>query len=124
MTPVPHVHIGIDCADPAALAPFWAAALGYEVGELLPGGTYLPLVPPDDSHTAVYFQKVPEEKVVKNRLHLDLRTPGAEELIERLVGLGASRQGPPQDGSSCDWWQVMLDPVGNEFCVCSETTGT
>ena len=116
----PRVHVGIDCVDPTSLAPFWAAALGYEVGEAIPGGTYQFLVPPDDARPAVYLQRVPEDKVVKNRVHLDLRTAEAPELIERLLGLGASCIGQRQSGSTCAWWQVMSDPVGNEFCVCFE----
>jgi len=118
-TPPPTVHICIDCVDPEALAPFWAAALGYEIGTTLPGETYLLLVPPDASYPGVYLQKVPEGKLVKNRLHLDLRVPDADGLIRRLEALGASRLGEPRSGSACAWWQVMADPVGNEFCVCS-----
>ncbi|MGD0595337.1 MAG: VOC family protein [Acidimicrobiales bacterium] len=115
----PQFHIGIDCADPGSLAPFWAAALGYELGTPISDGVYLMLKPPDPSHPVVYFQKVPEAKAVKNRLHLDIRTPAAEELIDRLTSLGATRLGEPRSGSTCAWWQVMADPAGNEFCVCS-----
>jgi predicted enzyme related to lactoylglutathione lyase len=115
---MPQVHIGIDCADPESLAPFWASALGYEVTEAISDGDYLMLRPPDASHPVVYFQRVPEAKVVKNRLHIDLRSADAEALIERLASLGAARVGQPRSGNTCDWWQVMADPVGNEFCVC------
>jgi predicted enzyme related to lactoylglutathione lyase len=114
----PLVYICIDSTDPTALAPFWAEALGYTVKEPEAGSTYLYLEPPDGSSPMVYFQRVPETKAVKNRLHLDLRTSEPAALIERLVTLGATRLGDPRSGQTCAWWQVMADPAGNEFCVC------
>jgi len=117
----PRVHICIDTTDPEALAPFWAEALGYQVGDAVPGGTYLFLQPPDDVSPVVYFQRVPEPKAVKNRLHLDLRSREPEALVERLLTLGARRLGDPRSGQTCKSWQVMADPVGNEFCVCDES---
>ncbi|GAB3233545.1 VOC family protein [Glycomyces halotolerans] len=65
----------------------------------------------------VLFQKVPEPKTVKNRLHLDLHY-GADRIeseAERLEGLGATRHGSHEQGPSR--WIVMADPEGNEFCV-------
>ena len=114
------IEIGIDCADPEALAPFWAAALGYEVGDLDRDGTYLDLVPPEASLPGVYLQRVPEAKLTKNRVHLDLvvRDPAAE--VRRLERLGATCSGDPLSGSEGGWWQVMVDPEGNEFCVCED----
>ncbi|MGO9197122.1 MAG: VOC family protein [Acidimicrobiales bacterium] len=114
------VEIGIDCADPAELARFWAEALGYEIGQLGPDGTYLDLVPAAPDQPVVYFQRVPEPKTVKNRLHLDLWATEPETEIERLAGLGAQLVGEPVDGLTGSWWQVMTDPAGNEFCVCRE----
>ncbi len=64
----PQFHIGIDCADPGSLAPFWAAALGYELGTPISDGVYLMLKPPDPSHPVVYFQKVPEGKAREARV--------------------------------------------------------
>ncbi|MEU9736507.1 VOC family protein [Streptomyces sp. NPDC048002] len=65
----------------------------------------------------VLFQRVPEEKTVKNRLHLDLHTPSGQREAEvaRLGELGASvlREVAEPSGS----WVVMADPEGNEFCV-------
>ena len=112
------IEIGIDCRDPETLAPFWASALGYQIGDLDRAGVYLDLVPPDPSLPGVYLQRVPEDKVTKNRLHLDLYDTDPVGLTERLVALGATRVGAPQAGSEGGWWQVMEDPVGNEFCVC------
>jgi hypothetical protein len=110
----------LDAADPASLAGFWAAALGWEVafadasesvvqpaGFGYPGTSALPLV----------CVPVPEPKKGKNRLHLDLATTSrghqAAE-VERLTGLGASRADISQGDAP---WVVMADPEGNEFCV-------
>lgn len=117
------IEIGIDCNEPESLAPFWAAALGYDLGRLGPDGIYLDLVPPDPEQPVVYFQRVPEPKAGKNRMHMDLWTTQPETEIARLVGLGALRIGQPRESSSGNWWQVMQDPAGNEFCVCRERAG-
>ncbi|MGA6205329.1 VOC family protein [Nocardia testacea] len=64
------------------------------------------------------FQDVPENKTVKNRLHIDIHsTPGGlDELVTRLEQLGATRVREVDQGPAGHWW-VMLDPEGNEFCV-------
>jgi hypothetical protein len=64
------------------------------------------------------FQDVPEEKSVKNRLHLDLHGEpgGLEALVERLESLGATRVTEVNQGPAGHWW-VMKDPEGNEFCA-------
>src|SRR5208283_1424153 len=98
------IEIGIDCEVPERLAPFWAEALGYAIGDLDTAGTYLDLVPPDPALPVVYLQQVPEAKTVKNRLHIDLLTNDTEELIGRLSGLGAAPVGPPMSGSEGGWW--------------------
>lgn len=112
------IEIGIDTVDPERLAPFWADALGYAVGDMDRAGVYLDLLPPEPGLPVVYLQRVPERKSVKNRLHLDLLTPEATQTIGRLVQRGATTVGDPQTGSEGGWWQVMRDPEGNEFCVC------
>lgn len=114
----PRIEIGIDCRDPERLAPFWAAALGYRIGDLDRAGVYLDLVPPEPSLPVVYLQKVPEAKDRKNRLHLDLYTDDPDGLVARLVALGASLEGGPRTGSEGGTWQVLKDPDGNELCVC------
>ena len=122
---IPRFEIGIDCADPESLAPFWAEATGYSIGDLDSDGTYLDLVPPPESGSPViYLQQVPEAKVVKNRVHLDLLVDDPEELIGRLVARGAERVGTPRSGSEGGWWQVMADPAGNEFCICLSSATT
>jgi predicted enzyme related to lactoylglutathione lyase len=112
------IEIGIDSVMPQKLAPFWADALGYTVGDLDRAGDYLDLAPPDPSLPVVYLQRVPEPKTVKNRVHLDLLTVDAEQTIARLTALGATRLGVAMSGSEGGWWQVMADPEGNEFCIC------
>jgi predicted enzyme related to lactoylglutathione lyase len=104
-----------DCAAPIAVATFWAAALGYELD---------PTSDEDDAYigdpsgrtAGIFFQKVPESKVAKNRLHLDVRPTGTmQEEVDRLLGLGGSIRGFIEEGGS--FWTQMRDPEGNEFCV-------
>jgi hypothetical protein len=124
------IDLAIDCADPVSLARFWAEALGYPMPDpaVLAADEDVVLEPPDDSLPLVYFQVVPEGKVAKNRLHLDLRVGGTGPLDERraridaeaarLVALGASdHRGPIAEGGS--YWVRMNDPEGNEFCLVS-----
>jgi len=148
------LQVTVDAHDPAALAGFWADVLGYVV----PGPPGIDLGPdddplaawdaflervgvpeaernrasaiedPDGSGPRVFFQRVPEAKQVKNRVHLDVRAaPGLtgdermaalEAECERLVVLGASRLArfepePPLSAGHL----VLADPEGNEFCL-------
>lgn len=117
-------EVGIDCADPSALARFWCAVLGYEVLDEEDGIVFIgsPAVPegkerPGPVPPTLTFARVPEGKVVKNRLHLDVNptdTDQADE-VSRLLGLGARHAdvGQPADVS----WVCLADPEGNEFCV-------
>jgi hypothetical protein len=116
-----------DARHPAAVARFWASVLdGYavaaydeaELDRLHAAGIDDPeddpavlVEPPAGGAPRLWFQRVPESKLVKNRVHLDLTCadPGAE--VERLTGLGArvlARQ---------EQWVTMADPEGNEFDV-------
>jgi catechol 2,3-dioxygenase-like lactoylglutathione lyase family enzyme len=107
------IHVVIDCVDPVRLAAFWSAALGYH--QAWANDDFVVLAPPSRGPVQVLLQRVPEQKVGKNRVHVDLGTSELEPEIERLVGLGASR------GQAYDMefarWQVMADPEGHEFCV-------
>ncbi|QQM51709.1 VOC family protein [Rhodococcus pyridinivorans] len=140
------IQITFDCADPAALADFWADALGYELQK--PPGNFVSwddaldamgvplerrndasgIVDPDEAGPRLFFQKVPEGKQAKNRMHLDVRAApgldGAERMAaleaeaERLVARGATRlerhdSAPPFGAGHI----VMADPEGNEFCL-------
>ncbi|MFI5719194.1 VOC family protein [Nocardia sp. NPDC051750] len=148
------VQITFDAHDPKALSTFWRDVLGY----VHPGppGVDLPAdadplaawdeflagigVPPEQRNTRsaiedpegngprLFFQQVPEDKIAKNRVHLDVRAaPGLqgdermvalEEECARLVALGATRvrrfePAPPMEAG----FIVMTDPEGNEFCL-------
>ncbi|MEV4291699.1 VOC family protein [Nonomuraea bangladeshensis] len=140
------VQITFDCADPAKLSAFWAEALGYRLQEPPPGfasweealeamgvpperrNDASALLDPEGAGPRLFFQRVPEGKQVKNRLHLDVRAaPGLEgearmaaleAEAERLVGHGATRlerhePAPPMAGGHI----IMADPEGNEFCL-------
>ncbi|MEU8188368.1 VOC family protein [Micromonospora carbonacea] len=140
------VQITFDCADPAALAAFWAAALGHQVQAPPPGfesweqALEAMGVPPERRNSAsavvdpagaaprLFFQRVPEPKQVKNRVHLDVRAaPGLagdarmaalEAAAERLVSLGATRLRRHEPTAPLDAGHiVMADPEGNEFCL-------
>ncbi|MFF5636700.1 VOC family protein [Streptomyces sp. NPDC012825] len=109
-------HVTIDCADAYALASFWAQVLGSKVSDDDVPGDEEALV--ESSGASLLFIQVPEPKVAKNRVHLDLQPQDRtrDEEVERLVGLGATllddRRNP--DGTG---WVTLGDPEGNEFCV-------
>ena len=114
------VHLVVDAADPARLARFWAAALGWEVAPeepdevdvWPPGFSY-----PDSSALPLVFVPVPEPKAGKNRVHLDLATKSRRHQaaeVERLLALGATPAGIGQREVP---WTVLADLEGNEFCV-------
>jgi hypothetical protein len=107
--------VTIDCADPKNLAGFWSGALGYvQVADL---GGYLILRPADGSPggLTVSLQEVPEPRVGKNRLHLDLEASDRVAEVARLVDLGAT---PVRDHTYSGYaWTVLEDPEGNVFCV-------
>jgi Glyoxalase-like domain len=116
----------VDCGDPAALARFWATALSREVAERNTDEFLVRDL--SGVSTALYFMKVPEPKVTKNRLHIDVLTDGPmEDEVQRLVDAGATSVEVRQDPDTLnnpDTWTVMTDPEGNEFCVTSSATLT
>ena len=143
---VKDVQITFDCADPAALAAFWAEVLGYELQP--PPGNFetwdaaldawgVPpeernsrsaLIDPDGARPRVFFQRVPEGKTAKNRVHLDVRTAPDQQGDERMATLEAEAGRPSAPGAPqferCDpeppmeaGFIVMQDPEGNEFCL-------
>jgi len=120
----PPVGVGLvlDCADPAALAPFWAAALDYvSVGE---AGVYTALLPNGRPGPKLLLQKVAEPKQGKNRMHLDIEVADIEAEAARLEALGATRVKPDQLSEHGSTWILMADPEGNEFCVCDAGAGS
>jgi predicted enzyme related to lactoylglutathione lyase len=104
----------VDCLDPEALAAFWSALLDREVAYA--DDEWISLTTTGPGHPRVAFQKVPEVKVSKNRLHLDLWVPDIEAATEAAVALGATRSGPVVTDAG-EAFQVLLDPAGNEFCL-------
>jgi catechol 2,3-dioxygenase-like lactoylglutathione lyase family enzyme len=146
----PKLQITIDCTEPERLVAFWAAALGYKVEpppapfatwraywldqglseeELGAGDCSDSAIDPHGVGPRIWFQQVPESKVVKNRLHLDLSVSGGRSVplatrkervlaeVARLEGVGASRLRIEESDSSGSFFVVMQDPEGNEFCV-------
>ena len=139
------VQVVIDCADPGALAPFWAEALGYKIQDPPAGfdswedflvaqgvpesdwNSASAIVDPDGAGPRVFFQRVPEPKELKNRVHLDLNASGGPQTpieerkeqvyaeVARLQGLGATRGREVEEMGG--FHVVMQDPEGNEFCV-------
>ncbi|MBN9101127.1 MULTISPECIES: VOC family protein [unclassified Pseudonocardia] len=140
------IQVTIDCADPNMLAGFWCEVLGYVYAAPPPGfanwdaaldafgvpperrNDASAVIDPDGAGPRLFFQRVPEGKTTKNRLHLDVRAaPGRtgdqrmaalEREADRLVALGASRvqrhePAPPMGQGHI----VMVDPEGNEFCL-------
>jgi hypothetical protein len=102
------------------LVEFWELVLSYHRHLEADGDPYLGLLPPDGDHgPVVVLQRVPEPKAGKNRAHLDLYTTEPNELVQRLVDAGGRRLGAPQVHAG-QWFQVMGDPEGNEFCVLEE----
>ncbi len=139
------IQVVIDCADPAGLAEFWADALGYVIQPPPPGFTSweefadrigIPpedrdrlsaVVDPEGQRPRLLFQKVPEPKAGKNRVHLDIdvapgmprrsdeRKAAARSRSEQLTALGAVLLRELDEPAG--WCLVMADPAGNEFCL-------
>jgi predicted enzyme related to lactoylglutathione lyase len=106
----------LDCADPARLAEFWSAALGYSNAGA--AGAYVALSPTAGSGPKLLLQRVADPKATKNRMHLDIEAVDIEREAERLVGLGAQRMNDDIFSEHGSNWILMADPEGNEFCVC------
>jgi hypothetical protein len=126
MSSVKQFQVTFDCAEPVRVARFWAETLGYRAEYDEEGGPAAAL-DPVGAGPRLYFQRVPEGKVVKNRLHLDVRVGTGlvgdervtvlDEECSRLVALGATRVRllvADEENESC---LVMEDVEGNEFCL-------
>jgi hypothetical protein len=114
-------NITFDCHDALVVGRFWSAALGRPLAEVPEPSEHFATIgaidhDPGDAPQWL-FAKVPEQKVAKNRVHLDLVADDREQEIARLVELGATRGADHDEyGHS---WTVMADPEGNEFCIAS-----
>jgi len=106
--------IAFDCADAAALARFWADVLGRQVAEDSTSERAVLLSDNGDaSGPRIAFNKVPEPKTVKNRLHLDVISDAYDAETERLLSLGAQRLRDVQQDKFR--WTTFADIEGNEF---------
>jgi catechol 2,3-dioxygenase-like lactoylglutathione lyase family enzyme len=109
------VSLCLDANDPMRLAQFWAEALGWKVASI---GDEIGLEPTDGTRFNLLFETVTQQKVGRNRIHLDLTTTSIEDqeqTVARLIEIGAQHldigQSPDEDHV------VLADPGGNEFCV-------
>ena len=116
MKPIRAVEICVDVVDPRPVARFWTEFLGYSTSDDV-DGRWVHLEPPS-SLPVLNLQRVPEPKSIKNRLHLDVFVDDPEEWIVHAEALGAVRVRLHDDPA--DWFCVMHDPAGNEFCICRE----
>lgn len=105
--------IVFDCADPERLARFWGELLGVGVAYRDPTWVALERTP---NGARVAFQPVPEGKVAKNRVHVDLLVDELVDSTAHAVALGAATVGGVVDESNGSF-QVLRDPEGNEFCL-------
>lgn len=143
MSDVKDLQVTFDCASPRRVALFWCAAIGYEppappdgfdtwddFDATLPADerdTWFAAADPTGTGPRLYFQRVPEGKTVKNRVHLDVRVASGltgddrvdalEAECARLVALGASRVRLLEADDEDEACLVMQDLEGNEFCL-------
>jgi hypothetical protein len=140
------IQLTFDASDPDRQARFWAEALhyrlmpppdGFESWEAALRARDVPeerwndasaIVDPEGGGPRIYFQRVPEPKVAKNRMHMDLNVSGAgsvplderrrrvDDEVARLKSLGATDARGPMETDG-EYWVRMNDPEGNEFCV-------
>jgi predicted enzyme related to lactoylglutathione lyase len=109
-------NLVLDSRDPEAIVPFWCALLGVEVANRL-ADEYVELASPPHGGISLIVQRVPEEKTVKNRLHVDIEVADLEEATREIERLGGRwRDGEEHDDHGYRW-RVMADPEGNEFCI-------
>ncbi len=104
--------VTIDASEPRALARFWAEVLDYET--TYDSDDEVAIEPRNGNGDTLLFIKVPDEKKVKNRLHLDLNPTDQGAEVERVKALGATEVDIGQKDVK---WVVLADPEGNEFCI-------
>jgi predicted enzyme related to lactoylglutathione lyase len=112
---VASVGVTIDCNDLTAMTNFWIAALGYTRGGL--DGNYQWIADPDGEGPNIILQLVPEPRVGKNRLHLDIYANDIDHEARRLIGIGAAIIDVVPQEEVGHRWIRLTDPEGNEFCV-------
>ncbi len=111
------VFVLMDTVDPEQISSFWSDLLGVGVAATVSAGDFVVLEPGGEGIPALAFQKVPEAKVVKNRMHLDLMVDDLEAATQQITELG----GVWLDGETREVegyrWRCMADPQGNEFDI-------
>jgi predicted enzyme related to lactoylglutathione lyase len=113
------LNVTFDCGDAAALARFWSGVTRWPAARVeMPGNPFWLVARDGDDGVRMVFVEVPEGKVGKNRVHLDLRPAegSQEEEVARLEAMGA-RILDDRRNSAPGGWVVMADPEGNEFCL-------
>jgi len=111
-------EVVFDCADVALLANFWANVLGADDAQIR-SDDWAIVRDPAPGGVTVAFQRVPEGKVAKNRVHLDIWSTDIEGDTARLVALGATAVGVIMSDEAGSF-QILLDPEQNEFCLVSD----
>ncbi|HET9672644.1 MAG TPA: VOC family protein [Actinomycetota bacterium] len=106
--------ITIDANDPERLASFWGEVLGTDVEDRVDGGRFVFLARANG--TRLCFQRVPEAKAGKNRVHVDVEVDDLDAATDRIVALGATWDGFDR-AIDDDRWRTLQDPEGNEFDI-------
>jgi predicted enzyme related to lactoylglutathione lyase len=114
------IEFTLDCSDLARMASFWESAAGFVVDGVITG-RYVALT---GHGITLTLQRVPEPKIVKNRMHLDLLVGDLEQEVRRLESLGATRVEAGVRKEFGQIWYVLADPEGNEFCLAHDPEAT
>jgi predicted enzyme related to lactoylglutathione lyase len=114
-------YVTFDTQAPERIVPFWCDLLEVEVQITRDEGRYVVLAPSRllPGSMMLVFQRVPEPKTGKNRMHVDVIVDDIEEATRKVEALGGRwiEPGHTQDVDGY-YWRVMADPEGNEFCIC------
>jgi glyoxalase superfamily protein len=114
-------NIAFDCDDVLRVAGFWSAVLDSPLDDGA-SAMFASIGGSDGERRdpAWYFEKVPEPKRAKNRVHIDLVDPDPKA-VDDLVGRGATVVGEHSLPGADHRWKVMQDPEGNEFCIAAKS---
>jgi predicted enzyme related to lactoylglutathione lyase len=110
------LFVTVDAQDPARLAAFWAAVLDTTIDMAMDEERFI-FLKSIDGLPVLCFQRVPEPKAGKNRLHLDLEVEDLDAAAEGIVALGGSRVSETDRRLDSFAWRTMADPEGNEFDI-------